>query len=500
MHCRQLPGLIDRVLLIDPAGVSILLLMNRQANRFRSWQVRCAWILLITFFISGCGGTNIPSVLPSLGPPSEDEEVRISREFRREAKKHLKFVNDPEVERYIERIGQRILAAMGPQPFDYRFFVVEDPQLNAFAVPGGSIYFYSGLLERARSTDEIAGVLGHEIVHIKGRHMARSSGFDMYSVLSLLGMLLLARSGAGAQAAGAVGQAVGATREIAYSRQLEMEADTLGERYMAAAGYDPKGSVAFLKLLDQERNLSPVDIPPYLMTHPVTQERVANAELVLKSLGKTEPRVEIPDPLKKVKILIRLQRHEGDAVLDEYRKLARQNPQDSEALHLYAFAQHIKGQLSEAKDNYEKARKLNPDNVALQRDLGRLYTQTGDFLSARAAFDRAVALEPKESLAYLYLGELLEKESDLRAAAGAYLNALNLSPLWDRPPYRLGVVYSKLDRLGDAYYYLGRSFLLQDEDQKAIADYERAIKISGENSPRGQVIREELKALRARKR
>jgi predicted Zn-dependent protease len=313
-------------------------------------------------------------------------------------------------------------------------------------------------------------------------------------------MLLLARSGAGAQAAGAVGQAVAAPREIAYSRQLEMEADTLGERYMAAAGYDPKGSVAFLKLLDQERNLSPVDIPPYLMTHPVTQERVANAELVLKSLGKTEPRVEIPDPLKKVKILIRLQRHEGDAVLDEYRKLARQNPQDSEALHLYAFAQHIKGQLSEAKDNYEKARKLNPDNVALQRDLGRLYTQTGDFLSARAAFDRAVALEPKESLTYLYLGELLEKESDLRAAAGAYLNALNLSPLWDRPPYRLGVVYSKLDRLGDAYYYLGRSFLLQDEDQKAIADYERAIKISGENSPRGQVIREELKALRARKR
>ena len=160
----------------------------------------------------------------------------------------------------------------------------------------------------------------------------------------------------------------------------------------------------------------------------------------------------------------------------------------------------MKGQLSEAKDNYEKARKLNPDNVALQRDLGRLYTQTGDFVSARAAFDRALALEPKESLTYLYLGELLENESDLRAAAGAYINALNLSPLWDRPPYRLGVVYSKLDRLGDAHYYLGRSFLLQDEDQKAIADYERAIKISGENSPRGQVIREELKVLRARRR
>jgi predicted Zn-dependent protease len=474
--------------------------MIRRANRFRPWQVRCAWVLLITFFISGCGGASIPSVLPSLGPPSEDEEVRISREFRREAKKHLKFVDVPEVERYIERIGQRILAAMGPQPFDYRFFVVEDSQLNAFAVPGGSIYFYSGLMEKAKSTDEIAGVLGHEIVHIKGRHMARSSGIDMLSALSLLSMLLLARSGAGAQAAGAVGQAVAATREIAYSRQLELEADTLGERYMAAAGYDPKGSVAFLKLLDQERNLSPIDIPPYLMTHPVTQERVANAELVLKSLGKTEPRIELPDPLKKVKILIRLQRHEGEAVLEEYRKLAQQNPQDAEILYLFAFAQHMKGQLSEARGSYEKARKLNSDNAGLQRDLGRLYTQTGDFVAARAAFDRALALEPKEPLTYLYLGEMLEKESDLRAAAGAYLNALNLSPLWFRPPYRLGLVYGKLDRLGDAYYYHGRSFLLQDEDQRAIADYERAIKILGEKSPRGQLIKEELATLRARRR
>jgi tetratricopeptide (TPR) repeat protein len=158
------------------------------------------------------------------------------------------------------------------------------------------------------------------------------------------------------------------------------------------------------------------------------------------------------------------------------------------------------GQLSEARDNYEKARMLNAQSAGLERDLGRLYTRTGDFVSARAAFDRALALEPKESLTYLYLGELLEKESDLRAAAGAYLNALNLSPLWDKPPYRLGVVYGKLNRLGDAYYYLGRSQLLQDEDQKAMADYERAIKVLGDNSPRGQVIKEELITLRARRR
>ena len=469
---------------------------------FRLWQIGCAWILLISSLVTGCSSFSPPSLpsLPSLGPPGEDEEVRISREFRREAKKQFKFVNDPEVERYIDRIGQRILSAAGPQPFDYRFFVVDDSQLNAFAVPGGTIYMYTGLIERAKSTDEIAGVLGHEITHIKNHHMARASGPDAISVLSLLSMVLLARSGSGAQAAGAVGQAVSATRQIAYGRQLEMEADTLGVRYMSAAGYDPKGSLAFLKTLDQERALNPVDIPPYLMTHPMSQERVANMEQALRSLGKTDIRSEQQDPLKKVQIVIRMERHDGDAVLGEYEKLARQNPQNAEFLQLLGFAQQLKGQLAEAQKNYEKARQLNPNDAGLQRDLGRLYTRLGDVGSARAAFDRAIALEPKESLTYLYLGELLEKEGDLRGAAGAYLNANNFSPLWDKPPYRLGVIYGKLNRLGDAYYYLGRSFLLQDEDQKAIADYERAIKAVGESSPRGQLIKEELASLRARRR
>jgi tetratricopeptide (TPR) repeat protein len=132
--------------------------------------------------------------------------------------------------------------------------------------------------------------------------------------------------------------------------------------------------------------------------------------------------------------------------------------------------------------------------------LGRLFTQTGDLDGARAAFDRAVSLEPNEPLNYLYFGEFFEKSGDLRSAAGAYLNAQNLAPLWDKPPYRLGLVYGKLNRLADGYYYLGRSFLLQDEDEKAIADFERALKIIGENTPRGQVIKEELKTLRDRKR
>ena len=330
--------------------------------------------------------------------------------------------------------------------------------------------------------------------------MARHSGPDAISLLSLVGMLLLSRSGAGAQAAGVVGQAVSATRQIAYSRQLEMEADTLGVRYMTSAGYDPAGSLAFLKTLDQERSLNPVDVPAYMMTHPVTQERVANVQLVIRSLGDVQTKPEGLDQLKKIQVMVRLERHETDKVIDEYKKLITQTPEDSVAYHLLALAQHHKGQLPQAKNNYEKALKLNPQDAGLYRDLGRLYTGSEDFSAARAALDRALAMEPKEPLNYLYLGELLEKENDLRAAAGAYLNAHQLSPFWDKPPARLGAVYGKLDRLGDAYYYRARSLLLQDEDERAMADLEKAIKILGPNSARGQTIKDELANLRARRR
>ena len=297
-----------------------------------------------------------------------------------------------------------------------------------------------------------------------------------------------------------MGQAIAATRQIAYSRQLEMEADTLGVRYMAAAGYDPKGSVGFLRILDQERALNPIDVPAYMMTHPITQERIANTELVIRSLGKTDIKVEKFDLLKKIQIIIRIERRDADAVIAQYSEAVRKNPEDPESLQLLGFAQQLTGQLAQAKQNYEKARRLSPENPDLDRDMGRLYTQTGEFALARAAFNEALALEPKESLTYLYLGELYEKQDDLRAAAGAYLNALNLSPFWDKPPYRLSVVYGKLNRLGDAYYYHGRSLLLQDDDQRAVADFEKAIKVLGENSPRGQLIKEELAALRARRR
>ncbi|HEX6769273.1 MAG TPA: tetratricopeptide repeat protein, partial [Candidatus Binatia bacterium] len=246
--------------------------------------------------------------------------------------------------------------------------------------------------------------------------------------------------------------------------------------------------------------LNPIDVPAYILSHPLTQERVANAELVVKSLAHNKPRPEDNETLKKVQILIRMERTNRDAVVTEYEKLVQKHPNNPELLHLLGFAQFQLGLLAPAQKNYEKSWRLRPDHLGLLREIGRLSSQTGDYESAHKAFNRAITLEPNEPLNYYYFGEFLEKIGDLRNAAGAYLNAQNLAPLWDKPVFRLGQVYAKLDRLADAYYYLGRSHLLQDEDERAIADFERALKIIGDSSPRGQVIKEELQMLRGRKR
>ena len=465
------------------------------------WFKLFSAFFLIVFSFVGCGRFLVPK--PAEGQRAvENDEVRIGREFRREAKKNLKLVRHLEVERYVDNVGRRILSAMGPQSFDYRFFVVEDSHLNAFAVPGGSIYVYTGLLERITSTDELAGVLGHEIVHVQHHHLVKlSGGLDPTNLLALLGVLL-ARGSGGAlgQAAGVIGQGIAATRQLSFSRELEREADTFGLRYVAQAGYDPDGIVRFLRVIDKERTLNPVDLPPYLMTHPLTQERVADVERMIHALGSKPPRPADPDPLRKIQAILRLERHEADAVISEYEKLLSQNPENSEWAYLLGFAYHYQARLPEARRNYERARNLDSQSPGINRDLGRFYLQSGEYDLARAAFERSLKAEPKEPLTYLYLGELHEKEENLSEAATVYLTAHNLSPLWAEPAYRLGVIYGKMNRLGDAYYYLGKSKLLLDEDEKAMADFERAVKIYGPKSPRGEVVKEELENLKARKR
>src|SRR5581483_6208583 len=153
------------------------------------------------------------------------DEREIGRRFLLEARGELPLIEDPAVKEYVERVGRRLVKTLGSQSFDYSFYVVQDPSLNAFAVPGGYVFVFSGLLARVKNDDELAGVLGHEIGHAAAHHIVRQQAEgQVASAASLLGLLLSAVNpvlGAGAIAAAQ-------TAQLKYSREFEQEADYLG--------------------------------------------------------------------------------------------------------------------------------------------------------------------------------------------------------------------------------------------------------------------------------
>ena len=424
---------------------------------------------------------------------SQDEEIRISRQFRREARQHLKFIEDPAVELYADRIGRRILEAVGNTRYPYRFFVIEDGSMNAFAVPGGSIFVHSGLIQRVETSDELASVVAHEIVHVNARHFAAlSSNTDATMLIGMLGVFLAPILGPVALA----GPALAMSRQLEFSRQMEEQADNLGVGYLARAGYDPEASVDFMKRMYRERILNPVGRPSYLLTHPLSQKRIANLTASIRALGLTRPRFRDADDIERVKLLIEL-RKEPDLVVGRLRKAHERRPEAAKPAYSLGIAYAATGRWVRAREMLERAARLKSTSPTLDRDLGRAYLHTEEFAKAHAAFERMLEREPDDPITHLYRGHLLEKESRFRQAARSYLRVRQLAPFWPEAARRLGYAYRKLNQPGKAHYYLAQSYLLRDETGKAMDSLERAAQQYEEDSPRWQVIKDEIAAIRA---
>ena len=430
--------------------------------------------------------------VPPVHALSQEEEIRIGREIRRDARRRLEFIEDPEIELYVDRIGRRILDAVGNTRYPYRFFVVEDPSTNAFAVPGGNIFVHSGLIQKVESTDELASVLAHEIVHVNARHFAALSAPDETVLLGMLGVFLAPVLGPAVLAAPALSM----TRQLEFSRQMEEQADNLGVGYLARAGYDPQAAVDFMEKLYREKFLNPVGTPTYLMSHPLTEQRIANMTASIRALGLTRPRFRGADDVERLKLLIEL-RSEPNAAVERRKKAHEKDPEAAAPAYLLGVAYAATGRWRAARDLFERAVRLDPTLPSVHRDLGRAYSRTGEPSKAHAAFEAMLQREPDDPVTHLYRGHLFEKESRFRQAVRSYLRVRQLASFWPEAARRLGYAYRKLNQPGKAHYYLAQFHLLRDETGKAIGSLERAARQYPSDSPKQQVIEDEIAVLKA---
>lgn len=191
--------------------------------------------------------------------------------------------DNPRLQSYIERLGQELARYAEYQEFKYQFTIVNSPIVNAFALPGGYCYVSRGLVALASNEAELAGVIGHEIGHVNARHTAQRMAQAQMAQLGIgLAVILTGQS-----AVGQLGGTVAGAVLQSFSREQELEADTLGMRYMGEAGYDPEAMVRFLDTMRDNsqieaekagRPASSVDETSIMATHPRTIERVRQAE------------------------------------------------------------------------------------------------------------------------------------------------------------------------------------------------------------------------------
>jgi len=408
----------------------------------------------------------------ALAKKSEGAERDLGRRFILEARSQLPISDDPALAGYVEQLGRKLVEALGPQEFDYHFYAVESPMLNAFAVPGGYVFVFTGLIARASSEDELAGVLGHEIGHVNAHHIVRlQQAGTLWTVASLLGMVLAAVNPV--LAAGAL--AAAQTAQLKYSRDFEQEADYLGLKTTTDAGFDPHALAGFFKQLLIEQRVNPTGVPPYMLSHPITEERVANAESVIKSRGLTTPAgrpASSPEFLEARAVASALD-GPADVVIAHYKRQAEERPSDAQAQFLLGRVYQVTGKLGDARGALERARDLGVGN-RVDRPLGAVYLGLKQPEQAVSILQRYLASHPSDGWAHLELGKALADNGKPADAEREYQRAVRLDANLDEAHRLLGMSLGRQGDQGQGFYQLGTAALLRGELEQAYSLYDRA--------------------------
>lgn len=252
-------------------------------NNSSSPSSRPAWLRagILCVILSGCFSPqyqyNLASQREEFTLTSDEREVRMGEAIAEQVLKKFKPLDDPATQERIRALGERLAAVCDRKSLLYHFTVIQYPHdthvkegddVNAFAIPGGYVFVFEGLVKAAKDDDELAGVVAHEIGHIAARHPVKryESSLGTTLVQALAGATRDARFARGVSAA--LGQLY-----LAYSREDELLADRLGVRYMKDAGFDPEGMLRFLQTLQEihRREIRPFS---YFRTHPYIADRI----------------------------------------------------------------------------------------------------------------------------------------------------------------------------------------------------------------------------------
>ena len=422
--------------------------------------------------------------LPSMGEPADSalspmEEQLLGAQFMRQIRARLPLVRDVQVTEYIQALGDQLVLASGKvDAGNFTFFVIDDPQINAFAIPGGYIGINSGLIAAMAHEEQLASVLAHEIAHVTQRHHARAFATGNRASLSAAAAVLAAiiigqASPQAGQAALAAGLAASQQSAINFTRGNEVEADRIGIEILTNANYDPRAMAETFDILRRQNSLNTSGLVlEYLRTHPLDTNRIAEASdrAALKPKMERVNSVEFnlfkarlavlgsSDPAQTKRVYQSRYQRQGDA-------------QSAYALALMAKNDNRMNETKEYLDTLDSLVEANPMVEILRADIQSSNADTDDKLASLSLLypDRYSIVEKR-------LDALVQKRQlpDAADVATRYIRTNSQpNPLAWR---QLASIQQQLDNEAGSHESLARYFEALDELERAQGQLELALR------------------------
>jgi len=452
----------------------------------RSILGKTALALLTAGLVAASGARADDIRLPDMGSPadavlSKSDEAQLGRAIMAEIRRSGKVVEDPLINEYINEIGNRVAAQTNDGSQSFSFFVIDDPNINAFALPGGYIGVHTGLLEATRNENELAGVLAHEVAHVTQRHIARAiHASQRQSILTtalMLGAILAgvaSGDGEAAQAGMVVAQGTAAQQQINFTRSNEYEADRIGIGAMADAGFDPHGMASFFEVLSRQ---SPADLnmrtPEFLRTHPVTTSRIAEA----RSRAREYPRVPTNNStnygIARARALVE-SFDNPEAAVASFEARDYENQTDAEK-YGRAVAYQRAGRDRDANRIFEDLLADNQQVIAYHIGVGETQLALEQLDRGIETFERAVKLFPRNVPLVIHYGEWLVRLGEASKAHTILLDLMNNVPPTPEQVRLIARAANEAGDMAEALYYMSEYHLMTGNLIGGITFLQRAL-------------------------
>lgn len=417
------------------------------------------------------------------------EERKIGEYLLYSVRKQFPVLEDPDISQYINGLGKKVLATVGPQHFEYRFFVVKSNQFNAFAAPAGLVFFYSGLIETMADEDQLLSVLAHEIGHVVSRHIAQrlDKGTKVGALSLLLGIAGLALGVPGLSQGLLTGSlAAGQSINLQYSREDEEQADRLSYGWMQQMQRDPQAMREMLKTMRRVTRYSMgSEVPQYLLTHPNPEARLNYVESLLEldrqKAERTYITVDNFDFLRfKYRVLVqaadleRLRVHLANAMASST---------DGEQRTMAHFGQALLDaqdhKFDQALRHLATVRERYPHKEILEIDRAVILTQSGRYEEAGVVLEQAVRRNPTDIYGVYQLARMELMRGNNARAEQLLQRVAVVMPEYPQLYFDLGQLEANRGREGASTFYLGKHNLYRGRIKEAILYLNRAARDTG---------------------